>query len=94
MGFLTRRATRLGCYIGIVFCLVFTGWGVLTSGTAEDRIVDMGFNFDMNPILIGVLGHVVLFGVGYAASLFFVAEKPAKELTVHGWLKKRKENAA
>jgi SSS family solute:Na+ symporter len=94
LGFLTRCATRLGCYIGIVFCLVFTGWGILTTGTPEDKIVDMGFNFEMNPILIGVLGHFVLFGVGYAASLFFPAEKPAKALTIYGWLEKRKERAA
>jgi SSS family solute:Na+ symporter len=31
--------------------------------------VDLGFNFRMNPLLIGVISHLALFGVGYAASL-------------------------
>ena len=68
LGFLTRRATRRGCYAGIAACIAFTTWGVLTEPTA--RIVDLGgFNFEMNPIMIGVFGHVVSFGVGYLVSV-------------------------
>lgn len=68
LGFLTRRATRRGCYAGIVACLLFTVWGVLTEPTA--RTVDLGaWNFRMNPIMIGVLGHAVTFCVGYLVSL-------------------------
>jgi len=74
LGFLTRRATREGCYIGIVACGLFTAWGLLTEPT--NRIVDMSFNFEMNPILIGVLGHVVLFVVGYLASLIVGGYRP------------------
>lgn len=66
LGFLTRRATRKGCYIGIVTCLVFTAWALLTEPKA--RILDLPLNFNMNPILIGVFGHVILFVVGYLAS--------------------------
>lgn len=68
LGFLTRRATRTGCYAGIAACILFTAWGLLTTG-GEDRILDLGVNFTWNPILIGVLGHLVLFGVGYLVSL-------------------------
>lgn len=75
LGFLSRRATREGCYIGIAACLIFTAWGILTE--PKTRILDMGFNFEMNPILIGVLGHVVLFGVGYVASLVVGGYVPA-----------------
>jgi SSS family solute:Na+ symporter len=68
LGFLTRRGTRRGCYAGIIACLLFTAWGVLTESSS--RVIDLGaFNFEMNPILIGVFGHLVSFGVGYAVSL-------------------------
>ncbi|MEO1035957.1 MAG: hypothetical protein AAFX44_10390, partial [Pseudomonadota bacterium] len=68
LGFLTKRGTRRGCYAGIVACLLFTAWGVLTQ--PGSRVIDIGsFNFEMNPIMIGILGHVVSFGVGYIVSL-------------------------
>ena len=66
LGFLTRRATRRGCYIGLATCVLFTTWGTLTEPTQQ--LIDLGFNFPFNPILIGLLGHVVVFGVGYGAS--------------------------
>lgn len=84
LGFLTTRATRTGCYVGIAACIVFTTWGLLTE--PAHRIVDLGFNFEMNPILIGVFGHVVLFGVGYLASVILGGWRPenVKRLTF-GW---------
>jgi SSS family solute:Na+ symporter len=69
LGFLTRRATRRGCYIGLAACVVFTTWGTLTE--PRQQLLDLGFNFPFNPILIGLLGHIVVFGVGYAASRLF-----------------------
>ncbi len=66
LGFLTRRATREGCYIGLGACVLFTTWGTLTEPSR--RVLDLGFNFPLNPILIGLLGHVIVFVVGYAAS--------------------------
>ncbi|WP_438482575.1 sodium:solute symporter family transporter [Oleiharenicola lentus] len=83
LGFLTRKATRLGCTIGIVCCLVFTAWAVATE--PRGRMIDLGFNFEMNPILIGVFGHAVLFITGYVASLIFGGWKPenVENLTFH-----------
>jgi SSS family solute:Na+ symporter len=79
LGFLTRRATRAGAYAGIVACLVFVGWATATGPLK----VDLGLNFRMNPLLIGMLSHFVLFGVGYAFSLAFGGYRPALEgLTV------------
>jgi SSS family solute:Na+ symporter len=76
LGFLTRRATRQGCYIGIVACLIFTAWGILTYGS--NPIVPLGrFSFSMNPIVIGIAGHLILFGVGYVASLIIGGYRPA-----------------
>lgn len=83
LGFLTRRATTLGCNVGIAACLVFTGWAILTE--PKTRILDLGFNFEFNPILIGLFGHFILFGVGYAASLLFGGSRPdnVEDLTFH-----------
>ncbi len=69
LGFLTRRATRRGCYIGLTACAVFTAWGTLTE--PKTRLLDLGLNFPLNPILIGILGHLIVFVVGYAASRLF-----------------------
>lgn len=69
LGFLTRRATRQGCYIGLAACALFTTWGTLTE--PKNRVIDLGFNFPLNPILIGILGHLIVFVVGYAASRLF-----------------------
>ena len=74
LGFLTRRATRTGCNVGIGVCLIFTAWAVLTQPKA--RVLDLPFNFELNPILIGVVGHLVLFVSGYVASLVFGGFRP------------------
>lgn len=75
LGFLTRRATRTGAYAGIAACAAFTIWGVLTE--PGNRIIDLGaLNFPLNAILIGVLGHVVMFVVGYVVSVLFGGYRP------------------
>lgn len=76
LGFFTRRATRLGCYSGLTACVLFTTWGTLTEPTS--RFVDLGFNFELNPILIGILGHVIVFGVGYVTSRVFGGYVPPR----------------
>ena len=84
LGFLTRKATRTGCYIGIVSCLLFTAWALLTE--PKNHLVDLPLNFGLNPILIGVLSHIVLFGIGYVASLIFGGYCPedVERLTIYG----------
>lgn len=74
LGFMTRRATRRGCYVGIGVCVVFMAWGICTEPT--HRLIDMGFNFPFNPILIGVFGHIILFTAGYLASLVLGGYRP------------------
>ena len=75
LGFITRRATRLGAYWGIGACLAFTAWAVLTE--PKIRILYLGsFNFNMNPILIGVIGHLIVFSVGYTVSVIFGGHRP------------------
>lgn len=77
LGFLTRRATRAGAYAGIAACLIFTAWALLSQSEASGRpVLDFGFNWGLNPILIGVFGHLILFGVGYGVSVVFGGYRP------------------
>jgi SSS family solute:Na+ symporter len=83
LGFLTRQATRTGCYIGMACCFLFTTWAILTE--PKSRIMDLGFNFNMNPILIGFFGHVVLFTTGYAASRLLGGYRPENVESLTFW---------
>jgi SSS family solute:Na+ symporter len=96
LGLFSRRANKQGLYIGIVACILFTGWAVLTStpvglGETKKLLIDMGrFNFTHHKYMLGVYSHFVLFGVGYIASYFFKTKNAPEELTIYGWLKKKK----
>ena len=85
LAFLSPRANREGAYIGIAACILFSTWGVLTSGKTPTW--DLGqFNFKLHPIMIGVLGHLVLLVVGYLGSLIFPKpDKASREMTLWGW---------
>ena len=92
LGFFTRTATRQGCYTGVAFCAVFTAWAILTE--PRNRVLDLGLNFPLNPILIGICGHVVLFGTGWLASRLLRGDRPVdvERLTYFG-LKKLKSTS-
>ena len=75
LGFLSKRATRRGAYIGTAVCLAFILWATVTGPLK----VILGLNFNMHPIMIGVFSHFILFGSGYVASLLFGGYRP--ELT-------------
>ncbi len=87
LGLLTTRATRPAAWLGIVASIAFTAWATMTAVTfpSIDRpLVDLGrFNFGMEPLLIGVLNHVILFAVGFAAS-FAIGKRVAdlRDLTI------------
>jgi SSS family solute:Na+ symporter len=72
LGFLTKRATRRGAYVGTSVCLAFILWSVLTGPLK----IDLGFNFNMHPIMIGIFSHPLLFVSGYLASLVLGGEPP------------------
>ncbi|MCC5804717.1 MAG: sodium:solute symporter [Opitutales bacterium] len=98
LGVCTRRANKQGLYVGIVATVLFTGWALLTSTPlvpGSDPVLDLGrFNYGHHSYMLGVYSHLVLFGVGYTASLFFKSEDPAANLTIHAWLAKRRGRAA
>ena len=92
LAFLTDRANRHGCYIGIAASLVFTTWATLTLGGG--KVVDLGpFNFPLHDYTIGAIGHIVLLSVGYFASLFFRnPDKGPEPLTLWSWRRSRPAN--
>ena len=94
LAFLSPRANRQGAWAGIIACLIFTAWALLTNG--KQPAVDLGnWNFTLPGVLIGVIGHVVLLVTGLAASYLFAApESGSREMTLWGWLEKRRGLAA
>ena len=75
LGALTRRANARGALAGIAACVLFTAWATFTSVKlpALNRVLlDLGpLNYKLHPFLIGVFNHAILFGVGWAASVWF-----------------------
>ena len=70
LAFFSRRANREGSWIGIGACAAFSIWAMLSSG--KQPIVGLGsYGFHLDPLMIGAIGHVVLFVVGYLASIPF-----------------------
>jgi SSS family solute:Na+ symporter len=92
LAFLSPRANRGGAWVGIITCVVFTGWATLTSG--KEKLLDLGaFNFPWPGIMIGVIGHVLLLVTGFLGSYLFPPPPPeSRRMTLWGWLEQR--NAA
>jgi SSS family solute:Na+ symporter len=90
LAFFSRRANKQGLWVGIIVNLIFTAWATLTSG--KNKMFDLGdYNFPWAGVMIGVIGHVIVLVVGYAASWFFPTDEHLKkEWTIWGWLARKK----
>jgi SSS family solute:Na+ symporter len=97
LGLFSARANRQGVTIGIIVCILFTGYAFLTStqiGVGENKhlLLDLGkYNFGHDKLMLGVYSHLVVIGVGYFASLFFPKPVPDKNLLFSGWLQERRK---
>ncbi|GAJ06727.1 unnamed protein product, partial [marine sediment metagenome] len=63
-------------------------------GLGENKrlLLDLGkFNFTHHKYMLGVYSHLILFGVGYLASFLFPSAEPDENLTIYGWLEKRRK---
>ena len=89
LGILSRRANKQGLYAGIAACVLFTAYAVLTTTKIGDHLIlDLGkFNFHQHKYMLGVYSHLIVFGVGYVASLFFKSEPADIHLTIYGYYK-------
>ncbi|WP_207492352.1 sodium:solute symporter [Aridibaculum aurantiacum] len=96
LGLLSARANRQGVNIGIITCILFTGYAFLTStpiglGDNPSLLLDFGpYNFTHHKLMLGVYSHLIVVGVGYAASLFFPKPVIDKNLLYSGWKEGRK----
>lgn len=97
LGIFSKKANKQGVYIGIGASIVFTAYAVLTStsmgiGSEKHLLLDFGrYNFTHHKYMLGVYSHIVLFVVGYIASLFFKCKRDINHLTYSGW-KEHKKN--
>lgn len=96
LGLLSRRANRQGLYIGIAAAILFTAYAMLTSskldfGSGKQLLLDLGeFNFTHHKYMLGVYSHIIVFVVGYFASFLFKTPLADKELTIYGYIEKKK----
>ena len=94
LGLFSKKANKKGLYVGIVVCVLFTGYAVLTSSEVNGKLIlDMGaLNFTHHKYMLGVYSHFILFGVGLLASYFFTNVKVPEELTYYGWSRSKRKN--
>jgi SSS family solute:Na+ symporter len=91
LAFFTVRTNRKGLTVGIVACILFTAYALLTGGGPEKQRLDLGrLNFTHHKYMLGVYSHLVLFVVGYLASFLFRPDKDTTDLTLYGWLATRR----
>ncbi len=97
LGIFSRRANMKGLYFGIAASVIFTAYALLTSQQVfwngkKQLLLDLGsLNFAQHEYLIGVYSHVLLFGIGYVASLFFKDENDNINLTYYGYIQMKKQ---
>ena len=96
LGIFCPKANKQGLYYGIGASVLFTAYALLTStpiGMAgkEKLLLDFGsYNFTHHKYMIGVYSHLVLFIVGYIASLFYQGKEIDERLTYAGWIRYKK----
>jgi SSS family solute:Na+ symporter len=95
LGIMSARANRQGVNIGIIACIIFTAYALLTSTPVglkhKKLLLDLGnYNFTHHKLMLGVYSHLIVIGVGYIASLFFPKPVLEKNLLYSGWRQNRK----
>lgn len=97
LGLFSGRVNRQGINIGIIACVLFTAYALLTSteiglGAHKKLLLDLGsYNFKHDKLMLGVYSHLVVIGVGYVGSLFFPRPHIDKSLLYSGWRAERKK---
>lgn len=94
LGLFSTRANKQGLLVGLISCILFTAYAVLTTTDIDNQIIlDLGeYNFPHHKYMLGVYSHLIVLVVGYFASFFFKSEKVDEELTIYGYLKNRKKH--
>ena len=92
LGLFSKKANRQGLNIGIITCIAFTAYAVLTSMKVNGSpILDLGsLNFHQHKYMLGVYTHLIVLIGGYLASFFFKSEPVDESLTFYAWYNKKK----
>lgn len=91
LGLFSKRANKQGLYIGLLVCILFTAYAVLTSTSIETAggqrlILNLGsWNFPHHKYMLGVYSHLIVLVVGYLASLFFPKPQLENGLTIYDY---------
>lgn len=97
LGLFSARTNKQGLTIGIIACVIFTAYAVLTStkiglGDNKRLLLDIGvYNFTHHKLMLGVYSHLIVVVVGYLASLFFPKPIIDKNLLYSGWLENHRK---
>jgi SSS family solute:Na+ symporter len=84
LGLLTRRCSRKGLYIGLVIGVTFIAWATLTKKMDASTLTWLP-RFQLHIYWLGLLGNLVVFLVGYVASLILSPGYRADaDLTAYG----------
>jgi SSS family solute:Na+ symporter len=94
LGLFSARTNRQGVNIGIIACILFTAYALLTStpvGLKNPKLLlDFGnFNFTHHKLMLGVYSHLVVIVVGFIASLFYPKPVLQDNLLYSNWKKNR-----
>ena len=96
LGLLVKRANKQGLWVGLIACILFTAYAVLTSSKftidgEKQILLDLGaWNFTHHKYMLGVYSHLIVFFVGWAASYLFPKQEVDDSLTIYGYLRERK----
>ena len=91
LGLFSKRANKQGLYIGLIVCVLFTAYAVLTTTSievdgAKRLILDLGkWNFPHHRYMLGVYSHLIVLVVGYFASFLFPKPNLEKGLTIYDY---------
>ena len=69
LGIFTKRATSRGLYVGIACCIGFVLWAHFC-GPGKTALAWLP-RFPLHTLWVGLLGNVIVFVIGYAASRVF-----------------------
>lgn len=103
LGLLVPRANKQGLWVGLIVCILFTAYAVLTStkftvgvdpetgDPIKQTLLNLGeWNFTHHKYMLGVYSHLIVFFVGWLASYFWPKKQVDESLTIRGYMKARK----
>ncbi|KJD34327.1 sodium transporter [Tamlana nanhaiensis] len=89
LGLFSKKANKQGLHVGIIVCILFTAYAILTTTKIGDKLIlDLGsLNFPHHKYMLGVYSHLIVLVIGYLASLCFKSDPVKDELTIYGYFK-------